>query len=195
MGPMSSSEIGREGLGAEERRTLLELARASVRKGLCGETLAVRAEAYPPTLRAPRASFVTLKVEGRLRGCVGSLEARLPLVVDVVRNAHAAAFRDPRFPALTWPEFERLDIHLSLLTPPEPLAVGCEEELLALLRPGVDGLVLSEGARRGTFLPSVWEELPEPHEFLRHLKLKAGLPADYWSPTLRIERYTTESIP
>ncbi len=192
---MSSGEARYGTLGTEERRTLLDLARASVRKGLCGEELVVRPEAYPPALSAPRASFVTLKVDGRLRGCIGSLEARLPLVVDVVRNAHAAAFRDPRFPALTWPEFERLDVHLSLLTPSEPLAADSEEALSAQLRPGVDGVVLSEGIRRGTFLPSVWQELPDPREFLRQLKLKAGLPADYWSPTLRIERYTTESVP
>ncbi len=182
-------------LSPTERATLLELARASVRKGLCGEQLDIRPEAYPPALRVRRASFVTLKLEQRLRGCIGSLKARYPLVTDVVRNAHAAAFCDPRFPALTWPEFERLDIHLSLLTSPEPLAVTSEEELLARLRPGMDGLVLSEGMRRGTFLPVVWEQLPEPREFLRALKLKAGLPADYWSPTLRIERYTTESVP
>lgn len=174
---------------------LLELARESIRQGLCGEQLCVRPEAYPPALQALRACFVTLKLEGRLRGCIGSLEARQPLVTDVVRNAYAAAFRDPRFPALSWPEFERLDIHLSLLTSPQPLAVASEEELLAQLRPGIDGLVLSEGARRGTFLPAVWEQLSEPREFLRQLKLKAGLRADYWSSTLRIERYTTESVP
>lgn len=173
---------------------MLALARASVRKGLCGEELSVRPETYPPALRARRASFVTLKIEERLRGCIGSLEARHPLVTDVVRNAHAAAFRDPRFPALTWPEFERLDIHLSLLSSPEPLAVASEEELLAQLRPGVDGLILIEGALRSTFLPAVWEQLPEPREFVRSLKRKAGLPADYWSPTLRVERYTAESV-
>jgi AmmeMemoRadiSam system protein A len=182
-------------LNTAERDALLSLARAAIEKGLCGEELPVAAEEYPQRLRAPGASFVTLEVDAELRGCIGSLTARQPLVVDVAVNARSAAFRDPRFPALTWREFRRLDIHLSLLSAPEPMTVGSEEELLAQLRPGVDGLILEEGFHRGTFLPAVWEQLPDPREFVRQLKRKAGFPADYWSVKLVIQRYSAESIP
>jgi AmmeMemoRadiSam system protein A len=174
---------------------LLQLAGESIRLGLCGQTLKVRAADYAAPLRERRASFVTLHVDARLRGCIGTLEARRRLVEDVADNAWRAAFRDPRFPALTWPEYERLKIHIALLSPPEPMQFASEEELLAQLRPRVDGLILEEGHYRGTFLPSVWEQLPEPREFLRQLKRKAGLPSDYWSERIRVQRYTTESIP
>jgi AmmeMemoRadiSam system protein A len=182
-------------LSGDERDTLLIIARASIEKGLCGNEPHVRPEEHPERLRAPGASFVTLHMDNELRGCIGSLVARQPLVADVADNAWGAAFRDPRFPAMTWSEFPRLEIHLSLLTCPEPVAISSEQHLLALLRPGVDGLVIEEGYHRGTFLPSVWEQLPDPVEFLRQLKRKAGLPADYWSASLRVSRYTTVSIP
>jgi AmmeMemoRadiSam system protein A len=178
-----------------ERETLLKLARDSIREGLGGQKLAVRADDYSPALRAPGASFVTLHIERALRGCIGSLEARAPLAQDVASNAWNAAFRDPRFGPVSLGEFERLDIHLSVLTAPEPMQFASEEDLLGQLRPGVDGLVIEESYRRGTFLPSVWEQLPDSREFLRALKRKAGLPADFWSNTLRVSRYTAVSIP
>lgn len=181
-------------LTLDERATLRALARASIQTGLVGERLTVQPEAYTPALRAPGATFVTLHIDSELRGCIGTLEARDPLVLDVVANAYGAAYRDPRFPALTRVEFERLDLHISILSPPEPLAVESEEDLLTQLRPGIDGLILSEGRRRGTFLPAVWDALPEPRLFVQHLKQKAGLPTDYWSATLTVARYTTESI-
>ena len=177
------------------KQQLLQLAGDSIKKGLCGETLAVRPTDYPESLRPLRATFVTLHVDEKLRGCIGTIEARRALVEDVVSNAYGAAFRDTRFPTLTWPEFERLDIHISILSLPEPVQFSSEADLLAQLRPQVDGLILEEGAYHGTFLPSVWEQLPEPREFLRHLKHKAGLPPDYWSSRIRVQRYTTESIP
>jgi len=105
-----------------------------------------------------------------------------------------AAFRDPRFPPLAADEFDELDIHLSILTPAEPVSFTSEQELITQLQPGIDGLILEEGHRRGTFLPSVWEQLPEPQQFLRHLKQKAGLSPDYWSENIRISRYRTEMI-
>jgi AmmeMemoRadiSam system protein A len=190
---MSSSERAR--LAPEDRARLLALARESIERGLGGARWHVRGEEFPEALRAVRATFVTLHVEGGLRGCIGTLEAKYALVEDVVRNAHSAAFEDPRFPALTRREFERLDLHISVLSPPEPVECRSEEELLAQLRPRQDGLIIEEGFFRGTFLPSVWEQLPEPRDFLRQLKLKAGLPEDYWSPRLRVRRYTTESVP
>lgn len=179
----------------EERAALLEVARRSIEHGLeTGRPLPVDVSAYPPALQAPGASFVTLNIDGRLRGCIGSLEAVRPLVEDVAHNAFAAAFRDPRFPPVTAAEAPHLDIHVSVLSPAEPMEFESEEDLLRQIRPGVDGLILEDHGRRGTFLPSVWESLPDPRDFLQQLKLKAGLPPDHWSDTLRVWRYTTESF-
>ncbi len=183
------------GLAAADRQTLLEFAQRSIARGLAGGRLTVRPGEFSPPLQAHAASFVTLHVHGELRGCIGTLEAQRPLIADVVSNAWSAAFRDPRFPALTRAEFQVLDLHISVLSEPQPMAVASEAELLAQLRPGIDGLVLEEGLHRGTFLPAVWEHLSEPREFVRHLKRKAGLPAEYWSPTLRVSRYTVVSVP
>lgn len=180
---------------AEHYPLLLDIARDSIRHGLQrGGQLSVIAEDYPEVLREKRATFVTLKIDGALRGCIGTLEAHRPLVKDIADNAFAAAFRDPRFGRLSEPEFERLHYHISVLTPPEPMQFEDEADLLRQLRPAVDGLVLEDGPFRGTFLPSVWESLPEPVQFLRHLKQKAGLAQQHWSPTVRIRRYTVEDI-
>ncbi|HQY70672.1 MAG TPA: AmmeMemoRadiSam system protein A [Pseudomonadales bacterium] len=192
MAPGSSAECA---FGPAERATLLALAGQAIRAGLDGERLRVEVEAFAPALAQPRASFVTLNLAGRLRGCMGTLEARRALVLEVAEMAHAAAFGDPRFPALAREEFERIELHISVLSPPELLVFDSEEELLGQLRPGIDGLILSERHARGTFLPSVWEQLPEPREFLARLKQKAGLDCAHWSDAVRVERYTTESIP
>ena len=157
--------------------------------------LTVRSEDFAEPLRRPGASFVTLEMEGRLRGCIGTLEARRPLAVDVARNAAAAAFEDPRFGRLSRTEFERVDVHISVLTPATPMTFISQEDLLAQMRPGIDGLILADASHRGTFLPAVWEQLPEPSRFLEHLKLKAGLPPEHWSPTVKVWRYETESFP
>ncbi len=178
-----------------EQEQLLEVALAAIRHGLnTGRRLTVEPGVYPPPLQLPRATFVTLKRGGALRGCIGTLEAVRPLVADVAHHAFAAAFQDPRFPPLAEAELEGLATQISILSPSEPMLFDSEQALLAQLRPGVDGLILLEGSRRGTFLPSVWEMLPEPREFLQQLKRKAGLPADYWSETLQVERYTAESV-
>lgn len=180
-------------LGAAERLTLLETARTAI---LCGRSpVAGSLDGYTPALRAPAATFVTLHVGGALRGCIGTLDPFQPLVVDTAENAYAAAYRDPRFPALTEREFGRLDIHIAVLGTPEPLAFTSEQDLIARLRPGVDGLILHERGRRGTFLPSVWDAIPDPCDFLAQLKRKAGLAPDYWSGTIRVFRYDTVSIP
>ena len=123
------------------------------------------------------------------------LEAYQPLINDVAENAFKAAFNDPRFPPLNAEEFTDLTIHVSVLGKPEAIAFTDENDLLQQIRPGIDGLILEDGHHRGTFLPSVWESLPTAREFLRHLKQKAGLDTDYWSDTLRISRYTTQSFP
>jgi len=191
-GPAST----RERLAEAEGRVLGAVARDAVERGVRERRPWLPSPGeYAAALRRPGASFVTLEADGALRGCVGGLEARRPLVVDVASHAFAAAFHDPRFPALEVSELPGLEIHVSVLGPPEPLAVAGEEELLALLRPGVDGLLLEDRDRRGTFLPQVWESLPEPRAFLRELKRKAGLAPDHWSDSLRVHRYTVQSIP
>lgn len=182
-------------LSDADRQILLELAVASIRHGLDrGQPLTPDPAPYSPSLTVPRATFVTLHMDGELRGCIGALEPVRPLVQDVAHNAYAAAFEDPRFRPVRADELDRITVEISILSPAMPLQVQSESDLLAQLRPGVDGLIMAEGPRRGTFLPSVWESLPRPEDFLRHLKHKAGLPADYWSDTLKVWRYTTESF-
>jgi AmmeMemoRadiSam system protein A len=149
---------------------------------------------YSDSLRSLRATFVTLKINNRLRGCIGALEARFTLVVDVAEHAYAAAFEDPRFAPLRKEELPLLEVHLSILSPPELIHVSSEDDLLKQLRPGIDGLVLRFGERRATFLPSVWEDIRDPYVFLAQLKQKAGLPLDFWSDEMKTERYTTESF-
>lgn len=142
-----------------------------------------------PQLAAPGASFVTLTRHGELRGCIGSLEAHRSLDEDVRANAQAAAFRDPRFPPVSAAEWPSITVEVSLLTPAEPMAFADEADALRQLRPGEDGVILEAGHRRATFLPQVWEQLPEPRQFLAHLKHKAGLAPDWWGPEVRLSRY------
>jgi len=182
-------------LHTTDRETLGAVARASIRHGLrTGRALAPEADGYSGVLQTPGASFVTLHRHAQLRGCIGSLEPRRALVSDVAENAFAAAFRDPRFSPLREEEWETLRVEISVLSAPQPMAFASEADLLSILRPGVDGLILQEGRLRGTFLPSVWTSLPQPEAFLSHLKQKAGLAQDYWSPTLKVWRYETESF-
>jgi AmmeMemoRadiSam system protein A len=168
-------------------RALLALARGAIGAefGLSAANGAAHA-----ALDRPGATFVTLRKDLELRGCIGSLEPRRALGVDVRANAVAAAFRDPRFPPLAVREFRATSVEVSLLSPHEPVAFADEDDLLRQLRPGVDGIVLSAGERRATFLPQVWESLPEPREFVAALKRKAGLPADFGGAALNVSRYT-----
>lgn len=183
-------------LNDKQKAELLNLARTSIQCGLkTGRPLSIDLHNFPAELTENRASFVTLERQGQLRGCIGMLEAARPLVQDIAENAFAAAFHDPRFPPLNDAEFADLDVHISILSPAEPLHFSSEQELIAQLQPGLDGLILAEGHRRGTFLPSVWEQLPNPQQFLQHLKQKAGLPGDYWSDTLKVSRYRTDMFP
>lgn len=148
----------------------------------------------PALLRAPGASFVTLEARGELRGCMGTLYARQSLGADIITNAKTAALADPRFPPVSLEELAQLELEVSLLTAPEPLAVTEEAALLAALRPGEDGLILEFGVHRATFLPSVWRQLPQPGAFVAQLKRKAGLPADFWSDGLNWWRYRAERV-
>ncbi|MFO1413669.1 MAG: AmmeMemoRadiSam system protein A [Burkholderiales bacterium] len=172
---------------------LVALARNAIARAL-GLTAAPAPAPGHPRLAAPGASFVTLRQGADLRGCIGSLEAFRALRDDVEANARAAAFRDPRFPPLARDEFARTAAEVSLLSASEPLPAASEREALALLRPDVDGVVLECGRHRATFLPQVWEQMPDPQAFLEALKRKAGLPADYWSDDVRLARYTVEKF-
>jgi AmmeMemoRadiSam system protein A len=165
---------------------LITIARRAI-----GARLGFAREATPghDALSAPGATFVTLFSREELRGCIGSLRASRPLGEDVRENALNAAFNDPRFPPLGQSEFEATAVEVSLLSPSVSVRFAAEEQLLARLRPGVDGLTLEHGAHRATFLPQVWATLPEPHAFVAELKRKAGLPADFWSPLLNVGLY------
>jgi AmmeMemoRadiSam system protein A len=179
----------------EEREILRRVALDSIRHGLeKGRALDPQLKGIPEALGAPGAVFVTLELNGRLRGCVGSFEPRRPLIQDVARNAYAAAFMDFRFSPLSEAELPGLDLHISLLTPLEPLEVKNREGLLAMLRPGVDGLLLEDPPHRATFLPQVWDSLRNPEEFLEELLLKAGLRRDHWSQNLSFHRYGVEEF-
>jgi AmmeMemoRadiSam system protein A len=173
-------------MAIDQGSTLLRLARNAIAESL-GEPTAVGDHAG--WLDDPGATFVTLMHRGDLRGCIGTLIAERPLREDVTSNARAAAFRDPRFAPVTQRDFTELNIEVSLLSPLEPILFESESHLLSLLRPGIDGVLLEHGWQRGTFLPQVWEQLPEPKVFLAHLKRKAGLPADFWARDIRVSRY------
>jgi hypothetical protein len=190
----SSSGAGasREAAGAERAR------RAAVITGLARAAIASLFGGPPPSLPAgetwleePRACFVSLHRDGELRGCIGSLEPRGPLFQELVSCARAAATRDPRFDPVGPMELDELDVEVSVLSPLEPLPARDEAEALARVRPGVDGLVLQAAGRAATFIPAMWEQLPDPASFLRHLRRKAGLP-DAWVPGTRLQRFTAE---
>ncbi len=165
----------------EQRRILLTLARDSIHAAVHGAAPAdPDMTALPPRLQEPGATFVTLTLAEDLRGCIGSLEAQRPLAADVQANALAAAFHDPRFEPVSAAELPQVRVEISVLTPRAPLEYRSAEELLQCLRPGVDGVVIERGWNRATFFPQVWEQLPEPEDFLGHLCYKAGLPATAW---------------
>lgn len=141
-------------------------------------------------LQQHAASFVTLTRHGQLRGCIGTLEAHRSLLKDVKSNAISAAFHDPRFSPLTHDEFEQTDIEVSLLSAMKPMDFSSEQHALQQLQPGKDGLVFEYGRHRSTFLPQVWEQLPEAEDFISHLKQKAGLGADFWDDNVKLYRYS-----
>jgi len=167
---------------------LLTLARSAIAEKLGLSRLEAMSHA---TLEQPSATFVTLKQAGQLRGCIGSLQRRRALRDDVQANAIAAAFRDPRFAPLEAGELPKTSLEVSLLSPEERIEADSEAELITRLRPGVDGVILQYGRHRATLLPQVWQQLHEPRDFLAALKLKAGLPEDFWSPSMIVSRYQT----
>jgi len=171
-------------------RPLLDVARGAIESALQGGTAPVAREAA--FLSSRIANFVTLRRHGALRGCIGALDPEQELRINLPRNARAAAFDDPRFTPLSYSELDGLRIEVSLLTPAEPIEADTESDVLAALRPGVDGVILEAGAHRATFLPQVWDQIGTATEFLRQLKLKAGLYPDAWSAQMRVARYSAE---
>jgi AmmeMemoRadiSam system protein A len=145
-------------------------------------------------LRERAATFVTLRLDGELRGCIGTVDAHRALGDDVAHNAWAAAYRDSRFAPLDAAERERLGIEVSVLSPRLPIEAATEEEAVANIRPGIDGLVLEYSGHHATFLPQVWEDVPDPLEFLSHLRRKARLPMRFWHPGVKLSRYTVEKF-
>ena len=189
---MEEYSVNQDFLTVKEKNHLYGLAALSIRQGLeKGKVLKTKSGDLQGILGENGASFVTLSKQTNLRGCVGSLEAKRPLAHDVLENAYAAAFRDSRFPFLRPEEWDDLDIKISVLSRAIAVVFHSEANLIAQLHPGVDGLILTDGNRRGTFLPSVWNDFPSPQAFLEQLKMKTKLPADYWSETIRVERYAT----
>lgn len=190
MEPMSSIK-----LSTEDKELCHQVARESIHYGLeHGVKIPVNTHDYSPELQKEFATFVTLHKNGALRGCIGALEAYQPLINDVAEHAYAAAFSDPRFPQLEQSEFDQLEIEISVLGKPEAMKFKDEEDLLSQIRPNIDGLILESGYNRGTFLPSVWEQLPDKKDFLNHLKMKAGLPTQWWDDNVKISRYETFSF-
>lgn len=178
------------------RRLLRNIASASIACALdSGKPRVPELDGLPLPLQAPGACFVTLRRrDGTLRGCVGRLEAYRPLAVDVAHNAYGAAFRDPRFQTLTPPEWIDCTVDIAVLGAPIPIDAADEPAVMAALEPALDGLILEDGGRRGTFLPAVWDQMSGPRAFVQQLKRKIGWNADYWSPTMRAWRYRVEAF-
>lgn len=178
----------------QDRQTLINLAKESINYALLHnlDKIKINVKQYSTELQKIKACFVTLEKHNQLRGCIGTLTARSPLVQEVVDSAYAAAFLDHRFTKVTLPEAHDLIVHISILTNPEPMHFTSEEDLLSQIKPNIDGLILKVGNLTGTFLPSVWEQISTPQAFLQHLKNKAGLAANYWSDKVEVFRYYTE---
>lgn len=178
------------GMEPDPGTTLLAIARAAIAQAVGLPQAAV--DESVESLQQFGACFITLNQQGKLRGCIGSLEARRPLLVDIKANAVAAALHDTRFEPLTAAELAYTDIEVSLLSPMQALQFDTEAQALAQLRPGIDGVVLQYRRYSSTFLPQVWAQLPTVTEFMAHLKYKAGLPPDFWGEGMQLHRYTVQ---
>lgn len=174
----------------EQGKILLCIARAAISRALHISCAPAAVDENTSWLSQPGATFVTLTQWGELRGCIGSLQACHPLIEDVCSNAVSAALRDPRFLPLTVDELDTVCLEVSLLSQLQPLSFINESDTLAQLQPGIDGIVFEYGPYRSTFLPQVWENLPQPQQFLAKLKSKAGLPESFWADDVKLSRYT-----
>ena len=196
--PETSTNANKHKLGQSQANfihkgeVLLPVARREI-AGALGRQISPTDETQP-WLHEKAASFVTLTMHQHLRGCIGSLEAYRPLLMDVKANAYAAAFRDPRFSPLSIAELDATEIEISLLSPQQAMSFIGEQDALAQMKPQVDGIVFEYGQYRSTFLPQVWEQLPNAETFMAHLKHKAGLPTRFWHDDVRIYRYTVSKF-
>jgi hypothetical protein len=182
-------------LAPSHRQLLLQIARNSIEHQLsAGRELVVELDRLPEAITCQLASFVTINLHGRLRGCIGSLVAHRPLATDVAANAFTAAFRDPRFAPLSVTESADIEVHISVLSEPQAMSAISREELITQLRPDIDGLIIEEQGHRATYLPSVWRQLPDPDQFVAELRAKAGLSRQDWSAHTKVYRYTTEEF-
>ncbi len=178
-----------------ERDSLIKIAKLSIEYGQKNrEPVLVDLEQFPDSLRQPAASFVTLHLERKLRGCIGRIDPSKPMVQDIADHAYAAAYNDPRFPPVSEHEIPLLEIEISILSATYPMTFTSEQDLLRQLRPDIDGLILRAGSRQSTFLPSVWATLPNAGNFFTQLKVKAGLREDYWENDIQVWRYQTLRI-
>jgi len=181
-------------LTQSEGRVLIQVARDTIRARLFGLQFQLP-EGIPPSLKEKRGTFVTITIDGQLRGCIGHILPVTSIIEGVKENAINAAFRDPRFPPLSRDEFDRIKIEVSVLTFPVPLQYKDAQDLLNKLRPNVDGVIIKKGFHQATFLPQVWEQLPEKKEFLTHLCLKAGLEPDAWKQgSLEVQTYQVQAF-
>lgn len=179
----------------DEEQQLLNIAYESIEYGLRHDAhLKVNEQEYCVTLQNHNAAFTTLKCNGMLRGCTGTIEAIQPLISAVAHFAFISAFHDSRFPPLQTSELNQLNISISILSPKEELSFISEQDLIEQIRPGVDGLVMEYNGQIGTLLPSVWGNITDKHEFLSTVKLKAGFPQDFWTNDIQVSRYTTHVI-
>jgi AmmeMemoRadiSam system protein A len=179
-------------LNEQQQKRLLDIARHSIEQGMAtGARMQVNLQDYESELREAAAVFVTLTRDGGLRGCIGSLQARVALAQAVVDSAFNSALQDPRFEPLAAPELDVIRIEISILSAPQEMPVESRDELLRSLRPGIDGLIIEDRGKRATFLPKVWDSLTTPAAFVEQLMLKAGLGAGHWSRHTRVQRYST----
>lgn len=183
-------------LSEQEKSYLLRIAREAIVDAVTGKSIKrINLDELPEALRGNGASFVTLTKNGALRGCIGTLTAYQPLALDVQEHAIAAALQDYRFDKVTPSELKEIHIEISRLTMPERLSYDNAEELIHRLRPMIDGVILSDGYHKATFLPQVWDQLPNPQDFLSHLCLKMGVPSNFWrKKILEVSTYQVEDF-
>ena len=188
--------MSNQSLSPEDRNYLLELARNAIKQAIQRQSLPeIDLATLSPELISNGAAFVTLTINGQLRGCIGTLEAYQPLAIDVREHAVAAALEDYRFPPVTTGELKSIKIEISRLTQPIPCTYTDTESLIQKLRPNIDGVILTDGFQRATFLPQVWEQLPRPEEFLSHLCAKMGSNPETWQKKhLDVSTYQVEEF-
>lgn len=178
-----------------DKHTLLSLARKSLQRAVTDGKLIEVPTDIAPYLKVEKGCFVTLTIKGQLRGCIGNISPDMPLAEAIIRNARSAALYDSRFSPVTADELAAIEVEVSVLTAPTPLEFSSPDDLLKKLRPNVDGVVLKVGMSRSTFLPQVWEQLPDPNDFLNHLSAKAGQPAMAWrQPGTQVMIYQVEAF-